>query len=154
VGNYSVTAEQRGFKRSQITNIRLEVGATYRADIRLEVGEVATEITVQAQAPLLHTDDAEVSHLIEKKRVEDLPLNGRDFQQLQLVTPGAVNTVNFQTSSGFSGGASSLSTTGSLNVSNGARPGGQLFLIDGGDATNQRARSIIVTPDIDEIEEF
>ena len=154
VGNYSVTAEQKGFKRALVTNIRLEVGATYRADIKLEVGEVATQVTVEALAPLLHTDDAEVSHLIEKKRVVDLPLNGRDFQQLQLLTPGAVNTVNFQTGSGLLGGASALTTTNSLNVSNGARPGSQLFLIDGGDATNQRARTIIVTPDIDEIEEF
>jgi len=51
-------------------------------------------------------------------------------------------------------GAFSLTPPNSLNVSDGARPGSQLFLIDGGDATNQRARSIIVTPDIDEIEEF
>jgi hypothetical protein len=154
VGNYTVTAELSGFKQAVVENIRLEVGATYRADIALEVGDLASQVTVEASTPLLRTDDAEVSHVIEQKRIVDLPLNGRDFQQLQLLTPGSVNSFNFQTSRGLSAGASALTTTLTLNVSNGSRPGSQLFLVDGGDATNQHARTIIVPPNVDEIEEF
>ena len=154
VGNYTVTAELSGFKQAVVANIRLEVGATYRADIVLELGEIATQVTVEASTPLLRTDNAEVSHLIEQKRVVDLPLNGRDFQQLQLLTPGSVSSFNFQRSQGLSAGASALTTTLTLNVSNGSRPGSQLFLVDGGDATNQHARTIIIPPNVDEIEEF
>ena len=53
VGNYTVTAELSGFKHAVVENIRLEVGATYRADIVLELGELATQVTVEASTPLL-----------------------------------------------------------------------------------------------------
>ena len=155
VGDYAVKAEAEGFKQAVVENIRMEVGATFRADISLEVGELATQVTVEAAStPLLKTESAEVAHVVEQRRVVDLPLNGRDFQQLVLLTPGAVNVAGFQQASGLQGGANVLSTNPTLNVSNGGRPGTQLFLLDGADATNQHARTMLVAPNIDEIQEF
>jgi hypothetical protein len=86
--------------------------------------------------------------------VTELPLNGRDFQQLQLLAPGSVSTVNYQTSQGLAGGASSLTTNSTMNVADGNRPGQVLFTIDGADASNQNGRGIIQRPSIDEIQEF
>jgi hypothetical protein len=104
----------------------------------------------------LQTETSDVSTVIERKRIVDLPLNGRDFQQLQLLTPGAVNTMTFQNSdvSGLGGGADAVSTTNTMIVSNGSRPGSQLFLVDGANNTNRQGRTIVLTPSIDEIEEF
>ena len=152
IGNYRITAQLSGFKQAVIESVQLEVGATLRNDITLEVGEVATEVTVEGSAtPLLKTENAEVGHVIEQKRIVDLPLNGRDFQQLVLLTPGSVNVSR---TSGLQGGAAVLATNTTLNISNGGRPGTQLFLIDGADATNQHSRTILVPPNIDEIAEF
>lgn len=154
VGNYRVTATHAGFKRAVLDKLRLQVGATFRADILLEIGEVASEVSVEATSPLIQSETSDVSTVIERKRIVDLPLNGRDFAQLQLLSPGAVNTMTHQTSAGLGGGASAVATSQTMIASNGARPGQQLFLIDGANATNRQGRSIIMTPSIDEIEEF
>jgi len=154
VGNYRIEAESAGFKTAAVVNLRLETGATLRANIRLEVGDIASQVTVTGTPSLLKTDSSDVSHVVEQRRIVDLPLNGRDFQQLQLLTPGSVSTRNFQTDAGGGGGAATVSLSDTLNTSNGSRPGSQLFLLDGGNASNRQARSLTVTPSIDEIEEF
>ena len=154
VGNYRIVAEATGFKKAVVENIRLEVGATYRADIIMQLGEITAEVAVEAATPVLKTDSAEVSHVIEQRRIVDLPLNGRDYQQLQMLEPGSVNTFNFQTSAGLGGGASSITINNTMIASNGSRPGNQLFLIDGANASSQHGRATILAPSVDAIEEF
>ena len=123
VGDYRLTATAPGFQRVEVTDIKLDVNATLRVDVAMTVGQVTETVEVAAQAPLLNTENASTGQIIEAKRVTELPLNGRDFQQLQLLTPGNISGTNFQTGQGLSGGASSLTTTGTMNVSNGGRPG-------------------------------
>lgn len=154
VGDYQLTATAPGFQRVEVTDIKLDVNATLRVDVAMTVGQVTETVEISAQAPLLNTENASTGQVIEAKRVTELPLNGRDFQQLQLLTPGNISGTNFQTGQGLSGGASSLTTTGTMNVSNGGRPGQLLFTIDGSNASNQNGRGIILTPSIDEIQEF
>ena len=120
VGDYQLTATAPGFQKVEITEIKLDVNATLRVDVSMTVGQVTETVEVAAQAPPLNTENASTGQIIEAKRVTELPLNGRDFQQLQLLTPGNISGTNFQTSQGLSGGASSLTTTGTMNVSNGA----------------------------------
>ena len=136
-----------------VRDIKVDVNATLRVDVSMTMGQVTETVEVAAQAPLLNTENASTGQVIEAKRVTELPLNGRDFQQLQLLTPGNVSGTNFQTGQGLSG-ASSLTTTGTMNVSNGGRPGQLLFTIDGSNPSNQNGRGIILTPSIDEIQEF
>ena len=154
VGTYDLTATATGFQTIQIRDIKLDVNATFRVDVNMTVGQVTETVSVEAQAPLLNTENASTGQIIESKRVTELPLNGRDFQQLQLLSPGPISGTNFQNSQGLSGGASSLTTTGTMNVSNGGRPGQVLFTIDGSNASNQNGRGIIWQPSIDEIQEF
>lgn len=156
VGNYRITATHAGFKKEVVEGVRLQVGATFRADIGFQVGEVASEISVAAVSPLIQSETSDVSTVIEEKRIVDLPLNGRDFQTLQLLTPGAVNTTTFQNSdvSGLGGGAGGVATNTTMIVSNGSRPGSQVFLVDGAYDSNRQGRSIVYAPSIDEIEEF
>src|SRR3989442_888299 len=77
VGNYAITVEHAGFKQTTITGIKLDVGQTIRVDIKLEVGEVTQKIEVVSAAPLIQTEEATLSTVIDNRRVVDLPLNGR-----------------------------------------------------------------------------
>ncbi len=154
IGSYEIKVTAPGFQTAEVKDIKLDVGATLRQDVTMRVGQVSETVEVAAQAPLLNTENASTGQIIEAKRVTELPLNGRDFQQLQLLSPGTVSGTNFQTGQGLSGGASSLTTTGTMNVSNGGRPGQVLFTIDGSNASNQNGRGIVLTPSIDEIQEF
>ncbi len=151
VGIYELKVTAPGFQTLEVKDLKVDVGATLRQDLAMKVGQVSDTVEVAAQAPLLNTENASTGQIIEAKRVTELPLNGRDFQQLQLLSPGTVSGTNFQNSQGLSGGASSLTTTGTMNVSNGGRPGQVLFTSDGSNASNQNGRGIILTPSIDEI---
>jgi len=153
-GLYEVKAVKQGFRTATVPSVKLDVNATFRVNIALEVGEVSETVEVTTAAPMLQTDEATVGHLIEQQRIVDLPLNGRNFQQLQLLTPGSVDTFNHQTSSGLAGGASALTITNVAVTANGARPNQMLFLIDGANASNQNGRGTIFSPNPDEIGEF
>src|SRR5713101_2411636 len=154
VGTYELKVTAPGFQTMEVKDLKVDVGATLRQDLSLSVGQISETVSVEASAPLLNTESASTGQIIEAKRVTELPLNGRDFQQLQLLSPGTVSGTNFQNSQGLSGGASSLTTTGTMNIANGGRPGQVLFTIDGSNASNQNGRGIILTPAIDEIQEF
>jgi hypothetical protein len=153
-GIYEVKAVKQGFRTATVSSVKLDVNATFRVNLTLQVGEVTQMMEVMAAAPTLQTDEAAVGHLIEQQRIVDLPLNGRNFQQLQLLTPGSVDTFNHQTSSGLAGGASALTITNVAVTANGARPNQMLFLIDGANTANQNGRGTIFSPNPDEIAEF
>jgi hypothetical protein len=142
IGTYTVTATAPGFKAATVPNVVLSVGARYAVDIALSVGDVTERVEVQAQTPLLQTESNMVSHLVENKTLVEMPLNGRDYQQLQLLTPGVVSGYNFQTQQGLGGGASigGPSATLTSNIVNGMRANGTSFLLDGGDTSSQAFR--------------
>lgn len=76
-GNYRVQAKAAGFKTFVIRGIALEALRTVRVDVRLEVGEVGTEVTVQGAAPVIETDTASIASVRTSKDLNDLPLNIR-----------------------------------------------------------------------------
>lgn len=76
-GNYRVQAKAAGFKTYVVRGIGLEALRTVRVDIRLEVGEVGTEVTVQGAAPVIETDTASIAAVRTSKDLNDLPLNIR-----------------------------------------------------------------------------
>ncbi|MBO0719776.1 MAG: carboxypeptidase regulatory-like domain-containing protein, partial [Blastocatellia bacterium] len=90
VGAYTVAVEVKGFKRKSVTGITLQVNDEPRIDVTLEVGEVSETVSVDSQAPLLQTESASVGQVIDNRYTTQIPLNGRDFTQLILLTPGAV----------------------------------------------------------------
>ncbi len=153
-GTYELKFSMTGFQTLIVRDVKLDTSATKRVDATLRVGQITETVDVEATAPLLNTENASVGALVEQKRVTELPLNGRNFQQLQLLTPGAVSTFNFQTTRGLAGGASALTTNSTMNVANGQRPGQLLFLVDGSNSSNQNGRGLIQQPSVDEIQEF
>src|SRR5687767_5514302 len=76
-GKYRVTAKAGGFKTQVLQGIDVAALRTVRVDVRLEVGEVGTEVTVQGSAPVIETDSASIAAVKTMKDLNDLPLNIR-----------------------------------------------------------------------------
>src|SRR5687768_1616676 len=88
-GVYTVKVSLQGFKTWQREHVRLESTQTRAVNAALEVGSAnAEEVTVTADAPLVETSQARVSRLIEEDQIKDLPLVGRNFFNLVVLTPG------------------------------------------------------------------
>ena len=91
-GIYTISAELTGFKKAVRPNVKLAVGEPVRVDLQLEVGEVSQSVTVQADVLMVNTRTAEMSGLVDDKRITDLPLSGRNVISLASLIPG-VSTV-------------------------------------------------------------
>ena len=88
LGNYEVKAELAGFRTAVRTGIQLTVAAEAVINLTLSVGTVAEEVNVTGEAPLVETTSAALSGLVDDKKIRDLPLNGRSFEQLAFLQPG------------------------------------------------------------------
>jgi len=117
-GPYKLVVEAAGFKKIERSGIRLEVAKDVRLDLTLQPGSVSETVTVTEQLPLVETTNDTLGGTFANKSINDLPLNGRDFQNLVVLRPGV------QRSSG--GGFLSIS-------SNGNRPEDNNFIFDGTD---------------------
>src|SRR5260370_4383173 len=91
VGEYRVEAELPGFKRLMRPSILLQVQQTAVVNLQMELGTVTQETTVTAVEELVRTVDASQGEVIEERRVKDLPLNGRDYLQLSLLSEGTLS---------------------------------------------------------------
>src|SRR5262249_23554627 len=82
VGEYSVTAEKEGFHRFIQEGITLVVNQNARVDIVLNVGAVAESVSVNAQPPDVDTRSSTMGELVDRARIQELPLNGRNAMAL------------------------------------------------------------------------
>jgi hypothetical protein len=87
-GEYRVSAAAPGFNTQTIQGISLKVDEHARVDIVLQVGDVTQQVTVDATAQIIVSENATVGEVIENRRIVELPLNGRQFLSLALLTPG------------------------------------------------------------------
>jgi hypothetical protein len=97
IGDYEVTVSATGFRTEVHEGITLQVAQRARLDVTLQTGSVTESVNVNAEVPIVNTENAVYGDVIENKRVVELPLNGRNFNALALLTP------NIQ--SGIPGGA-------------------------------------------------
>ena len=90
-GTYRVSAELSGFKRALREGVDVPVNATLRVDLKLEVGAVEESVTVVGESPLLQTDRADTSRIIESVHLAEVPLGfNRNFQGMMVTVPGAL----------------------------------------------------------------
>ena len=87
-GRYRLRVELNGFRPLIRDGLRLATGETVRVDVQLEVGGVAEAVNVLADASLLRSETSGVGHVVDNRRVVDLPLNGRSFLTLAELVPG------------------------------------------------------------------
>jgi hypothetical protein len=87
-GTYEVTVEKPGFKMMRETALELAVGQTARLDVVLQIGAVTESVEVQATIPLLNTETSSRGDVIAPREITEMPLNGRDFNDLAFMVPG------------------------------------------------------------------
>lgn len=139
VGPQEVRAEKHGFKATVRTGINLEVGQEVKLDLRLELGDVVQQVVVSGEAPIVNTSANSVSGVVGEREVKDLPLNGRSFDNLITLNPGAINysalkSAQTSTSNGNTFSVAGRRTTENLVLFNGIEYTGssQLAITPGG----------------------
>jgi hypothetical protein len=93
VGTYTVTAEGVGLEKSS-AQVSLDVEQRLEVNFTLSVSGVATSVNVEAEAPTINTTNGEIGGVIQGRQVANLPLNGRDIQNLMLTLPGQTPETN------------------------------------------------------------
>src|SRR6476659_8067546 len=88
VGNYDLTAELPGFSKVENKDIVVSVGQTLDINMTLKVAAVSETVTVTGETPLIETSSSSVGGIVDIKRIESLPLNGRQFANLAATIPG------------------------------------------------------------------
>src|SRR5258708_676775 len=115
-GHYLISARKPGFKTVTVTELELNIQDNVVRNFALQVGSIAETVTITADQNNINTTDASVSTVVDQTYIKNMPLNGRSFQDLILLTPGTV-TQTPQASFSFSSG---LGMTGEFSV-NGQR---------------------------------
>ncbi len=148
IGDYAVTAEAQGFKKTVLTPFRLEVNQIARVDLRMEVGAIAESVEVRDVTPVLQTETTQTGSVLNAANLTEIPLNGRNFVNLTLLAPGTVSTnpQNMTTSGRFQ-------NQGSRPYVNGNREQTNNFLLDGIDANDSIDNRIGYQPNVDALEE-
>lgn len=117
-GAYRIEVEKPSFKKLIKPDVILHVQDVLVIDFDMAVGSASESITVEGGLPLVNTESATVSTVVDSKFVEDLPLNGRTFQTLIMLTPGVVVT------------QAAFDDQGQFSV-NGQRADANYFTVDG-----------------------
>jgi hypothetical protein len=153
VGRYTVSVEAAGFQKVSTTGVDVAVNARQRVDLTMTVGAVTESVEVTGAAAALETDTSEHGQVVQSAAIVELPLNGRNYADLALLS---ANVVKSPIAVSFS--PSGTPREGSFNV-NGMRSTYNNFLLDGMDnnaygTSNQSYSSQVVQASPDAIAEF
>jgi hypothetical protein len=139
-GRYQVAASRTGFRQLVKTDLVLTVGQTMRIDFNLQLGDVSQSVSVRdTRSQMLKPESSEVSQVINSTQVADLPLNGRNFDDLIPLMAGATTGMQGQSNGGY-------------NL-NGSRSDSNLFVIEG-QSNSDFNHNLLIRPEIDAIQEF
>ena len=148
VGNYNVSVEANGFKKTTLTDITVRVNEEIKLDATLSVGALTEEVTVTGEVSLVNTTSSTLKTVIDERRINELPLNGRDPNALvQLVAGVQPDTRTSLTSGATYPGAVSVS-------SNGGRGNTTNYVLDGGSNNDSYSNQSNPTPNPDALQEF
>lgn len=145
-GTYEVSASAPGFSTQVQQNIVVDVAANVKVDFKLDVGAVNEQVSVEATASVLQTQDASVGGTVTGNEVARLPVNGRNYTRLILLMPGTSDQGGSQSNGTFSG-------TQMISV-NGQRRQDNNFTVDGVDNNFMMMNSPGMSPSMDAIQEF
>lgn len=146
-GRYAITVSAPGFQTANVPDIELRVDQRARVDATLQPGAVTEQVTVSAGAvPLLATDSNTVGHVVDSRAIRNLPLNGRRFFDLALLTTGAApqGTTFSSVVWGRTTGVA-LAGVRDINVS---------FLVDGAETRDERYGGTFQFSSVESIQEF
>jgi hypothetical protein len=150
-GNYNLKAEVPGFTTQVRNDIELQVAQVARIDFTLQVGNVTEVVEVAGGAPVLQTETTDIGTVVENRRIEDLPLNGRNYLQLTSLIPGATTYgPPAAQGQGRMGGSRNDFT---LNVA-GQRLSYNHYTLDGVENTDPNFNTYLLLPSLDALQEF
>ena len=153
VGVYNLAASMSGFKKYDALGIRVQVNETSRVDLALQVGATTDSVDVEAVAVHVDTESPVLQTVIDQKRVEDLPLNGRDPVALTRLVAG----VGLYNGAGVTSGTSYPGSGGAglIPVSiNGGRGNTTNYVLDGGQNNDHYNNAPNPMPNPDALQEF
>src|ERR1700704_1156819 len=150
-GTYDLKAELVGFGTVERKGIVVQVGSQSRFSFAMEVGNLSETLEVVAHSPLIQTENAAISTVIENRAIVELPLNGRNYLQLASLIPGA--TTNGPSSSQGKQRMGGQRNSFALNVA-GQRIHYNHYSLDGVENTDLNFNSYMLLPSVDALEEF
>ena len=140
-GNYTLKIEAPNFKTLNQTGVVLETNQSLRLNPTLEAGNITEQVTVTAETPAINTETSGKGEVIVEKQVQDLPLNGRNFTDLALLTPGVYRRP-------------ADDDQGEGLATSGTRTDASNFILDGINNRSDRNANIGVNTSVDSIQEF
>jgi hypothetical protein len=158
-GIYLVQVSKPGFKVVLKPDVVLHIESVVALNFTLTFGSVSESITVLGGAPPVSTESSSIGMVIEGRQVTELPLNGRNFTQLALLTPGVTRGAYGDNASGGGSGTNtetfrnSETSSAALSV-NGLRPQANNFILDGLDNNESLVNTIAFFPPAEAIQEF
>jgi hypothetical protein len=159
VGKYHLEVKKEGFKTATV-DLALQVSQVQEVSLKLETGSATTTVEVTGDVPIVDTATSSAGEVIEGRQVVDLPLNGRNFSSLALLTPGVSRGAysNIATGTGPGGAAAetwrNYESGGAALAVNGLRPQADNYLMDGIDNNESLVNTIVIFPAIEDIAEF
>src|SRR5499433_1187070 len=150
IGNYRISAETQGFATAIVERVNVTVNARQRVDLAMHPGAVSESVVVTAGVALLEADSSVRGQVVQREQIVNLPLNGRSYANLALLTPGVRESSQ--------NGITTAGREAAFNV-NGLRNTVNNFLLDGVDnnaygTSNQSFSSQVVQVSPDAIQEF
>ena len=110
-GTYKIHVEAKGFKSLERSNVLIEVASDVRADFTLQPGQITEVVTISEDVPLVNTTSATLGGTLSNKEINDLPLNGRNYENLLQLRPGVMR---------YPGGGFSTTSTNGLRAEDNA----------------------------------
>jgi hypothetical protein len=151
VGAYRLKVEKEGFSSYLQDGITLDVNQTVTQSVSLRVGEIREQVTVSANAEVLPAETSNIAQLVDRQRVVNLPLNGRQTQSLLFLAPGTINTTLYYCGSACQGGVYPNAQWGNID---GGGPGNINYQMNGGDHNDNYINSNYPFPNPDSVQEF
>src|SRR6267143_2884603 len=149
IGTYRLQVTAPGFQSSIVQNLKLDVATAVTQNIQLSVGQATEKIEIMAEASLVETATTSMSQVINDKTVQEIPLNGRHFTDLSLLTPGTVTPP----ANGFL--SAPLRGQGSFGINTaGQREDTTNWLVNGINMNDNVQNQITFQPPIDTLAEY
>ncbi len=156
IGKYHIEAKQEGFKTAT-ADFALDISQVQELNLKLETGSAATTVDVTGEVPLVDTSTSVQGEVIQGRQIVELPLNGRNFTTLALLTPGVSRGQYADNASAPNNNAETWRNAGSGGAAlavDGLRPQANNFMMDGLDNNDSLVNTLVIYPAIEDIAEF
>ena len=153
IGKYTVATEASGFSKQSYGPFALEIDQVAKVNVTLSVGSSSVTVKVgAAEQPILNTENATLGETFTENTIDNIPLNGRDFSQLTVFTPGAVSTDY----GAFGGQNSTERDTGGSTIANvnGNRAQSNNYILDGQEINENLNNTVGYTPSPDSLDQI